>query len=402
MKILRVIPSMDPATGGPCQGIRNLTPALRALGAETEVVCLDDPAAGFFATQKDDFIIHALGRPSTPWQYNKHLLPWLEANLPRFDIVVVHGLWLYHGFAVRKAIKTLKAANADRVPKWFMMPHGMLDPYFQTDGGRKLKAYRNKVYWSLIEGRNIHQADGILFTCAEEMRLAAHTFGHYAPKQTVDIGYGIQPPPDVPPETAADVLATHTIPSDDPYILFLSRIHEKKGVDMLLSAYADIVRTASPGDHLPNLVIAGPVEQPALGEAIRTTLADNPPLSRKVFLTGMVTGVHKWGLLQRASAFALPSHQENFGIAVVEALACRVPVLISDKVNIWPEISEAGAGLVAGDDAAGTRTLLDRWIAMPDAEKNSRRTAAYDCFHQRFDARAAARRQVEFFNTQIA
>src|SRR5690554_4640847 len=173
MRILRVIASMDPSSGGPCQGIRNAIPALAELGVCNEVVCMDDPQAEFL--DKDDFEIHALGPAKNAWAYSPKLIPWLKDNLNRFDVVIVHGLWLYPGYAVLKVYQSIQG----KAPKLFVMPHGMLDPYFQKASSRKLKALRNWFYWKLIEKNLIQRADGVLFTCEQEMLLARETFRPY-------------------------------------------------------------------------------------------------------------------------------------------------------------------------------------------------------------------------------
>ena len=97
------------ASGGPCQGIRNSIPELRKIGAENEVVCLDDPASAFLG--KDDFIIHCLGPAKSPWRYSDKLYPWLQANLHRFDVVIAHGLWLYPSHASYKAVMEFRKKN---------------------------------------------------------------------------------------------------------------------------------------------------------------------------------------------------------------------------------------------------------------------------------------------------
>src|SRR5688572_17406575 len=137
MKILRVIDTMNPALGGPCQGIRNSIPALKKIGIENEVVTLDDPSAPFIAS--DTFKTHALGPAKGPWRYGSRLLPWLLDNLHRFDIVIVHGLWLYHSQATGRAVHQYRnASKSDKSkPKLFVMPHGMLDPYFQRAPERR-------------------------------------------------------------------------------------------------------------------------------------------------------------------------------------------------------------------------------------------------------------------------
>jgi glycosyltransferase involved in cell wall biosynthesis len=161
-------------------------------------------------------------------------------------------------------------------------------------------------------------------------------------------------------------------------LLFLGRIHEKKGCDLLLSAFAKIA------SRFPDLllVMAGP-EQP--GVSCWRELAGTLNIGERVLWTGMLSGDVKWGAMRAADAFVLPSHQENFGIAVAEALACGLPVLISREVNIWREIDEAHAGFVEPDDNAGTLRLLERWLDLSPAEQDAMRLRARECFVRSFE-----------------
>jgi glycosyltransferase involved in cell wall biosynthesis len=95
--------------------------------------------------------------------------------------------------------------------------------------------------------------------------------------------------------------------------------------------------------------------------------------------------------LNAAEAFVLPSHQENFALSVAEALACGVPVLISNRVNIWREVQQDAAGFVEPDDAAGTQRLLRRWLATSPTERDTMRTNARRCYQQHFEIDQAAR-----------
>ncbi len=193
MKILRIIPSMDPVKGGPCQGIRNSIPELIKIGNTTnEVVCLDSPKSSYLG--QDTFKIHALEKGRTILAFSKKLQPWLMENYNRFDVVIVHGLWSYHSYAAIKAIIKHKKKHSVS-PKLYVMPHGMLDPYFQKAKERRLKALRNEVYWKIIENKVINEADGLLFTCQEELLLAKTTFNNYRPKKELNVSYGIQEPP---------------------------------------------------------------------------------------------------------------------------------------------------------------------------------------------------------------
>src|SRR5690554_3361591 len=284
---------MDPSSGGPCQGIRNLIPELQKLGVHNEVVSLDSPAAAFLGN--DDFPIRAVGPATNPWSYSSKLVTWLDENFNRFDVVIVHGLWLYHGYAVHKALLRLKKHGTEKLPKVFVMPHGMLDPYFQKASGRKLKAIRNWVYWNLIEGKVLNNADGVLFTCDEELRLARQTFRAYHPKREINIGYGIADPPDFHSNMGEAFLNECPELKNQSYLLFLSRIHEKKGVDQLIKAYAQMVEESfSSGRKLPKLVIAGPGLETAYGQKLRQ-IAGTIRLKNQIFFPGMLSGKAKWG-----------------------------------------------------------------------------------------------------------
>jgi glycosyltransferase involved in cell wall biosynthesis len=181
--------------------------------------------------------------------------------------------------------------------------------------------------------------------------------------------------------------------------LFLGRVHSKKGVDLLLEAYA-AVRKTTPAVRLasfPDLVIAGPCLDAGYLATLKE-IAEKEEITPFVHWAGMLTGDAKWGALQSAEAFILPSHQENFGIAVVEALACGKPVLISNCVNIWRELVADGAALVESDDQAGVQSLFQRWLALPDAARTAMSTAAVESFRKRFEITHAA----ETFATQLA
>jgi len=395
MNYLHVIASMDPKTGGPCQGVRNLAEYALEKGHRLEVVCLDDPAAAYIAREK--IIVHALGQHVGPWGYNSALKPWLAANLPRFDVVILNGLWLYPGYVLAKL------ARRPNMPPYFIYPHGMLDPWFQNTPGRRLKAIRNWFYWKLVEQHVVRRAKALLFTCAEELRLAGTTFRPYQPQQQINVGYGVTQPPEYD-ERLAQMFEQHCPGLNRrPHLIFLGRIDPKKGVDLLIRAYAAVynsisnAQTPAPDSSaIPVLVIAGPGLDTEYGQQMQQLAATLCPTtadagSRPAILwPGMLTGDAKWGALYRAEAFVLSSHQENFGIAVVESLACATPVLISNQVNIWQEIEADGAGLVAKNTLAGTQSLFQRWESFSTGQKQAMKRAAKESYSKRFGVTAAA------------
>lgn len=391
MKLLHVIAEMDPKKGGVGQAVRTMVAGLTKLGLINEVICLDAPDAAFLANEKS--IIHAMGPTNGPWKYNKKLGPWLNINIPRFDVIIVHGLWLYNGYATLKSIKYLKLRQLKdhtkvTLPKLFVMPHGMLDPYFQQAPGRRVKALRNKLFWKLIENELIEEADGLLFTCLTERKLAREPFRPYNPKSEFVVGLGIEEPP--PHSSVVKEAFAETCPylKDEPYYLFLSRIHEKKGIDILIKAYC---RICEKYNSTPKLVIAGPGIETTYGKLMRQ-LVDELKIKENVHFIGMVSGDAKWGAFYGCEAFILPSHQENFGIAVVEALACSKPVLISNQVNIWREIQSCKGGIIADDTLQGTQDLLTRWIQMSLAEKKITQKNARACFELNFAVEPAAKK----------
>lgn len=406
---------MNPAHGGPCQGIRYSIPELEKLGVHNEVLCLDHPQATFIASE--NFKVHAVGPSKTPWQFNVRLFDWLLKNLLRFDVVIIHGLWLYHGYAVREAVKRLSKqrmstkSGTKHLPKLFIMPHGMLDPYFQTAPGRKIKAIRNWIYWKLIESKVVNEANGLLFTCERELELARLTFQPYMPKQEKNVGYGIAEPPSFSSHLRKTFLERCPIIAGQPYLLFLSRIHEKKGIDILIQAYIEVLKNinkielnssvTNTNDNdlanykisksiLPKLVIAGPGMETVYGQKIKQMVIGNQQLCDSIVFPGMLSGDAKWGAIYGCEAFVLPSHQENFGIAVVEALACGKPVLISNQINIWKEINNMGGGMITTDTLKGLQELLNTWLGLTVEKKREMSVNAREAYEKKFAIGQAA------------
>lgn len=408
INILHVISMIDPKLGGVGQAVRTMSASLAQEGVQNEVVSVDDPNEPFLADES--IRIHALGPPKGPWQYANRLSSWLIEHVGRFDVIILHGLWLYHGYALRKAVqKSRRRSDGKSFPKVFIMPHGMLDPYFQQASGRKSKALRNWLYWQLIERKIVAGADGLLFTCAEEQRLAREPFQPYRPKSEAVVGLGVDEPPAYTPAMQEAFLERCPQLRGVPYLLFLGRIHPKKGVDVLVNAYQNVrqncltaegksgsARTASLGhdvqEEIPKLVIAGPGLETPYGQAVQQSVRNDQESEPAVFFTDMLSGDAKWGAFYGCQAFVLPSHQENFGIAVAEALACGKPVLISNQVNIWREIEESGGGFVAENSVEGTQQLLERWLNLPADQKRMMENKALKTFQANFAVAPVTRR----------
>ncbi|WP_211480954.1 WcaI family glycosyltransferase [Arcticibacter eurypsychrophilus] len=395
MKVLHVVPSVNPNFGGVSQAVRTLIVGLYIEGIQNQVVSLDDPQSDYI---KSSVIkIHAVGRGTGPWHYHKSFYPWLIQNLKLYDKVILHGLWQYPGYALYKALNKI----AQNRPELYIMTHGMLDPYFQKSEGRKLKAIRNVIYWKLVEQKLVNFADGILFTCEEEKRLAEMPFLPYHPKSELVVGLGVEEPPEKSHHMMADFYARFPELQNQQYLLFLGRIDEKKGIVMLIQAYkqfTDSLLEKDPSLVIPKLLIAGPGLESVYGKQLLKLAESISNSSNQIIFPGMLSGNLKWGAYYGCEAFVLPSHQENFGIAVVEALACSKPVLISNQVNIWEDIVKGGAGIAADDTLYGTGNLLKFWHDLSSNEKLAMGENARKTFEHRFALEIVMKQYVKKLN----
>ena len=370
MRILHIVGSINPAAGGPTEAIRMII-RYRPPGYEAEVVTLDSPDAPFLG--EFPFSVHALGNRKKSW-YSPRLVPWLIKNRDRFDGIIVHGLWEFTGLAALLAVAGHKP--------FLVFTHGMLDPYFKRR--YPLKHVKKWIYWILAQYWFLRAASRVMFTTELERDLATKTFWlwHWNP---MVVSYGADPQmPDIDELVPAFYERCPELNVDEigrSYLLFLSRIHPKKGCDLLLHAFT----TVAPAHPKLHLIMAGP-DATGLRQDLQP-IVDDAGLADRVHWPGMLKGDAKWGAFAVSDAFVLPSHQENFGIAVAEALACGRPVLISDQVNIAPEIEADGCGIVENDTLTGTIHLLERWLALNPEERHAMQQQAKITFARRYDMR---------------
>ncbi|MDI1299027.1 glycosyltransferase [Methylotenera sp.] len=372
MRALHILPSIDPKGGGPMEGVRQYGLQLRTIGHEVEVVTLDDPNADYIA----DFPlkVHAMGPPISNYRYSSKLVPWLKENVRQYDYVVVNGLWQYHGFAAWRVMSDM------HVP-YFVFTHGMLDPWFKHT--YPLKHLKKWLYWPWADYRLLRDATAVLFTCEEEKLLARKSFWLYKATEDV-INYGTKTPPSDAEALSTVFYSAYPKLREKRVLLFLSRIHEKKGCDLLIEAFARVANL----DLSLHLMVAGP-DQTGLVAKLQVQ-AQRLGIADRVSWPGMLQGDMKWGAFYASEAFVLSSHQENFGIAVAEAMGCGLPVLISDKVNIWREIEADAAGIVNTDTVEGTEKTLRQWLSFDIEKRKQMSVQAKLSFDKRFTVEAMA------------
>jgi len=367
MKLLHLISTVDPRGGGPMEGVRQRGLRLLEMGHQVEVASLDDANAPHVAAFP--LPVHALGPTRGVYHYSASLRPWLRAHAADYDAVIVNGLWQYHSFATWQVMRELGRP-------YVVFTHGMLDPWFKRS--YPLKHLKKWLYWPWAEYRVLRDAAAVLFTSEEERLLARQSFWLYQAREVV-VSYGTQSPPQDAAPLREEFLAARPELRDKRVLLFLGRLHVKKGCDLLIDAFA---RVAADEPRL-HLLMAGPDQQSGWVSQLKAR-AQALGVADRITWSGMLQDRAKWGAFYSSEVFVLPSHQENFGLAVAEALGCGLPTLISDKVNIWREIYAARAGLVAEDTQAGTLKNLQAWLALPPEDRSAMGQRARALFADRF------------------
>ena len=383
--IIHVIHSIDPAHGGTTEAVRLLA---QLPGAVSSVVLsADDPGTGWGSGWPCQ--VRLLGPAKTKFGWTSKWESGLRDLLQPGAVVVVHGLWQYH------ALAAARAARAANVPL-LIYPHGMLDPW-----ALRQSRWSKYAAWWAFNRWVFRQAAAVCFTTEDERRLAAPKLGKIRAAQVI-VPLGVEEPPSSPVMLKAEFECAHPSLVGRRVFLFLGRLHPKKGCDMLLEAFARWRATGDPGGAV-HLRLVGPPHTPQYQAALEQQCqALGLSIGQDVSFAGNVAGRDKWLELAAAEVLVLPSHQENFGLVVAEALACEVPVLLSDKVNTAPFIAQHGAGCVADDTVAGTQQLLQAWSRSSADEKAAARRQARQLYEQLFSLQISHRRFWEVVQTAAA
>lgn len=381
MKLMSVITTLNPAHGGPVECAIQLNKNITAQGHTYDVVTLDRPGAEW--NKRLPFEPICLGRGSRdPDMTPPALVKFLKQNQSKYDGSIFHGIWTVPNIAMRFAWN-------GKHP-YVVFCHGMLDPYFIRNF--PVKHFKKSLFYRTIAAPVLSRAVATLFTCEEELRLANTSYRPMVGNRIV-VRYGINPPAGKLPQYHGRLSPLAEQLRGKDLLLFLGRIHPKKGCDMLVEAMAKL------GTRFPNahLLIAGPDETGSVEQL--KSLAESRGISDRLTWVGPVYGEERWFLYGLASAFILPSHMENFGLTVAEALSQGRPVLISDRVNIYSSILKAGAGFVAEDTVEGTVKLMEEWCSLPVDARQTMSDAAAQLFDREFQAKHTAEDVLRAFQT---
>jgi len=386
MRIVHIIPYMHPAAGGPPVVVDWLSRELAVRGHELRVLTTDLFAGG------DSTWTHGSDRPydlsvypsvaGNGYGFSPRLWKAIRSEVQKCDIVHIHTLWTFASLAAERACVRAKAP-------FLVMPHGMLDPYSMRRGWLKKQGYGRFLEWPLLR-----KARGICYTHPEEQRLASLTCRQLPPGHIVELA--AEPAPSAPrDELRSEFRARYPVLADKTVLLFLGRLHPKKGLDLLIPAF-EIVHREQPEAHL---LLVGPGD-PSYVESIRAEIAKRN-LEPYVTLTGPLYGRDKWAAQAASDLFVLPSYQENFAISVAEALRSGLPVVLSRRVNVWNDIVEAGAGRDCELDVPSLAGTLTQCLTDTDWRRHAAEAGAA-LLTRRFNWKTTAERLEMIYEKSLA
>jgi glycosyltransferase involved in cell wall biosynthesis len=356
LRVLHVIPAVAPRYGGPSRAIFEMCRALQRHGVEVLVATTDadGPTRLEVATQT---VIDYQGTQtiffrrdwSERFGYSRSLARWLDGNVKSFDVAHIHAVFSHPCLAAAKACRK-------RGVPYIVRPLGSLDPW-----SMKQKRARKRLMWHLAAGRMLDGAAAIHYTTDEERQLAETSLGlNHA--EVIPLGIDMERLED---QAVKEIFRRLPLsPGDSPYLLSLSRIHPKKNIELLLEVFLSLADESEFSNW--RLVIAGDGEADYIDSLKRMVGGRSQD---RVIFSGWLDGAERVSALQNAELLALTSHQENFGLAAAEALACGVPVIVSPGVNLAPEIKACGAGWVASLDRASLSSALREALSSDDERK---------------------------------
>jgi glycosyltransferase involved in cell wall biosynthesis len=351
MDITHVIPYMHPRAGGPPVVADRVCRHLAHCGWSSRLLTTDamaqDDSPQWIAQYGDGYELAVFpSRGRGAYAYSRSLAAEIDALVAASRLVHIHTAWTYPTWAA------IRACRRRGVP-FVVMPHGMLDP-----NSLARKPLRKWVYGRLIQWPQFRAAAAMVYTHAEERRLAEQSVARLPPGFVVPLGAD-EPPPESRDALAEAFLSRFPELRGRTLVLFFGRLHPKKGIDLLIPA----MRRVAQRHDRAHLLLVGPGEADCLDSFRR--MADREGLAERTTFAGPMSGQAKWEAMAAAAVFALPSYQENFALAAVEAMRAGLPVVLSRRVNLWSDVVEAGAGVACELEVESLAEAVGRYLADP-------------------------------------
>lgn len=393
MRVLQIVPSVSLIYGGPSQMVLGLSEALAQQGDEVTILTTDSNGDNGQAplavpldrpVEQNGYTIRYFRcSPFKRYKFSLPLFQWLQAHAQEYDIAHIHALF--------SPVSSIAAAICRRqnLP-YILRPLGTLDP---ADVAKKKQI--KQLYAQLLEKPNLAGAAAVHFTSPQECEVSER-FG--TDPHAFVMPLGVKLPKLENPEAATQAMRQAlNLPSDRPVLLFLSRIDPKKGLDLLLPALEQLIQE---GLEFHFVLAGGNPQNPAYEQAVQQQIA-NSALKGCTTIPGFVRGDRKLALLAAADLFVLPSYYENFGIAVAEAMAAQVPVVISDQVHIYSDIQASESGWICQCNLESVKDQL-RAALKDGGEREVRGRNAQRCAQEKYSWGAIAARLRDIYGELAA
>ena len=340
MRVLHVIPFLDPVQGGPPIFVLDLVATLTEMGIQSTIVTTQRP--GERRMMSTDFRVITFSCDLPWYRYSSRLWMWLLENAASFDLFHVHYLFTFPSFAAARI------GRLGKVP-YVLHPHGVLNVW----GLRHRRPLLKRAWLRLFERPILRDAATVLYASDEEK--AEATLTHLSENSQI-LPYAVRPP------RADRIQLARAFHQRRPsrqslLVLYLSRLDPKKGQEVLIPAWGAII-SRFPGALL---LIAGS-GSPAYEHSLRQ-LASRHGIEHHIAFLGFLSGEERWAALAAADVFVLPSYSESFGIAVIEAMCVGTPVVLSNAVALSRAVREACAGLVTPCSVEGVAESLTTMLA---------------------------------------